>query len=284
MAIIIRTAFNNQNWKGQCQNADRDRRLFQCYESVIDTGYKVAQTGQCAAKCWEQNLCSEYLWHSTTGDFGERATGSAYFVYRDVDQTLVLWGKSEIKTVDGNSLTLNKFKPLSENEQVRGLTYQYLETVGVPRWGSGTFRYIPDETAEILDSMISESNGTFADPSEEMCDTEGRVLLRRHVTKERSARLIKAFKAQLTDYSCTVCGFSFQQIYGPLGDGFIEAHHKIPIATLTEQTKMSVSDLIAVCSNCHRMLHRTNPPISVKKLESEICSAAQQIIPPDATR
>lgn len=276
MAVIIRTAFNNQSWNGQCQNADRDRRLFQCHEAVIDIGYKVTKTGQCAAQCWEQSLCSTYVWHSTTGDFGERATGDVYFVYRDIDQSLVLWGKSEIKKAEGNSLTFKRFKPLSESEQVRGLTYQYFENIGVPRWGSGTFRYISAEAANTLDTLISVADGTFVDPSEETWDTEGRSLLKRHVTRERSAKLIRAFKAQLTDYSCTVCGFSFQRAYGSLGAGFIEAHHTIPIATLTEQTKISVSDLIAVCSNCHRMLHRSNPPLSMKELQSEIESAAQQ--------
>lgn len=284
MAVIIRTAFNSQGWNGQCQNADRDRRLFQCQEAVIDIGYKVTKTGQCAAKCWEQSLCSTYTWYSTTGDFGERATGDVYFVYRDIDQSLVLWGKSEIKKAEGNSLSFKRFKPLSESEQVRGLTYQDLETIGVPRWGSGTFRYISAEVASTLETLISVADGTFDDPSEEIWDTEGRALLKRHVAKERSAKLIRAFKAQLTDYSCTVCGFSFQRAYGTLGAGFIEAHHTIPIATLTEQTKISISDLIAVCSNCHRMLHRSNPPLTMKELQSEIESAAQQLIPLDAAR
>lgn len=196
----------------------------------------------------------------------------------------MLWGQSEIKKAEGNPLTFKRFKPLSESEPVRGLTYQYLENIGVPRWGSGTFRYISAEVANTLDTLISVADGTFVDPSEEPWDTEGRSLLKRHVTKERSSKLIRAFKAQLTDYSCTVCGFSFQRAYGTLGAGFIEAHHTIPIATLTEQTKMSVSDLIAVCSNCHRMLHRSNPPLSMEELQTEIEIAAQQIIPPDAAR
>lgn len=270
MSVIIRAAFNNQNWNGQCQNADRDRRLFQCHESVISTGYKVTKAGKCAAQCWEQSLCSNYTWHSTTGNFGERATGDAYFVYRDIDQTLVLWGKSEIKKAEGSSLTFKKFKPLSENAQVRGLTYQYLEEVGVPKWGSGTFRYISDKTSDVLNALISEADETLADPSEEYWDIEGRQLLKRHVTKERSRRLIKAFKAQLIDFSCTVCGFSFEHTYGNLGVGFVEAHHTVPIGALTVQTKISVSDLVPVCSNCHRMLHRSNPPLTVSDLKMKL--------------
>ncbi len=275
MGVIIRTAFNNQKWSGQCQNADRDRRLFQCRESVIDVGFKVTKGGQCTANCWEQSLCSDYAWYSSTGNFGERANGNVYFVYRDVNETLVLWGKSQIRMVIDNKLIFRRFRPISENSQVRGLTYKYLNNIGVSEWRSGTFHYINDETASVLDSLILECDATFIDPSEEYFDTEGRLMLKRHVTKERSARLVRAFKSQLTDYSCSVCGFSFEKTYGELGRSFIEAHHQIPINTLTEETTMSVSDLIAVCSNCHRMLHRSNQISSVEELRAVIVECRQ---------
>ncbi|MFZ5534104.1 MAG: HNH endonuclease [Pseudomonadota bacterium] len=270
MAIIIRTAFNNQDWSGQCGNADRDRRLFQCRESVVNTGYKVTKAGRCTAECWEQSLCSQYSWYSTTGEFGDRAVGRVYFIHRDVDQTLVLWGKSLIKAAEGNELSFKKFKPFPDSKRVRGLTYKDLNEIGVPAWRSGTFRYISDETADALDSLILEFHETLADPAEESWDIEGRKSLRRHVTRERSEKLIKDFKARLTDFTCSVCGFSFETVYGDLGLGFIEAHHTIPIATLTAQTVMSISDLVPVCSNCHRMLHRSNPPLSVKKLQKVV--------------
>ena len=131
-------------------------------------------------------------------------------------------------------------------------------------------QFLEELTLQIQEE--TERGLTFSDPSEEYCDVEGRLRLKRHVTKERSGRLIRAFKSQLTDYSCSVCGFSFERIYGELGRGFIEAHHTTPIAALTEQTIMSVSDLIAVCSNCHRMLHRSNSPLSAKDLKSAIKS------------
>jgi predicted HNH restriction endonuclease len=179
----------------------------------------------------------------------------------------VLWGRSVIQAAEDESLEFKKFHALPENMQVRDLTYEDLEAFGVPVWRSGTFRYISDATAGELDALISESGETLSDLSEESWALEGRALLKRHVTKERSAKLIKAFKAQLTDFACSVCGFSFEQIYGAVGAGFIEAHHVVPIATLTANTKMSISDLVPVCSNCHRMLHRDNPPLSLKALK-----------------
>jgi len=108
------------------------------------------------------------------------------------------------------------------------------------------------------------------DPFEESWDDEGRERLKIHKRKERSRRLIRAFKAQLTDFSCSICGFSFEDAYGELGRGFIEAHHIIPISKLKKETKMSTNNLIAVCSNCHRMLHRKNPLLTAKQLENEL--------------
>lgn len=265
MPIIIRTTFNNQDWNGQCQNADRDRRLFQCCKAIVNVQFNITKSGQCTAECWEQSLCSNYSWYAKT-NFGDRALGRAYFIYRDIDQTFVLWGKSTIKTAEDDSLHFRKFKPLPEASQVRGLNYKDLEQIGVPKWGSGTFRYISEETANILDSLVLSSDEPVADAAEEFWSMEGRKLLKRHITKERSPILIKTFKSQLKDFSCSACGFSFEKVYGKLGNKFIEAHHTTPISSLMTQTKMSLSDLVGVCSNCHRMLHSENPPLSVEEL------------------
>ncbi|WP_052507254.1 HNH endonuclease [Desulfonatronovibrio magnus] len=266
MPIIIRTAFNNQEWCGHCQHADRDRRLFQCKNDVVKTGYKINKKGVCQATCWESTLCTEYWWKSAVGEFSERAEGKAYFVYRDTDSTLVLWGRSTITERDGSYLYFKKFKPLNEKKAIKGLTYKELESIGVPGWGAGTFRYISEETADLLDIIIKEGSYYFDDPAEPFSDIEGRRNLKKHLKLERSSRLVKEFKASLSSYKCEVCGFDFGEKYGHLGYGFIEAHHNKPLASLKKQTITTINDLSALCSNCHRMLHRSNPPISIKEL------------------
>lgn len=97
---------------------------------------------------------------------------------------------------------------------------------------------------------------------------EGDEKLGLHRRKERSSNLVRAFKNQLKDYSCTVCSFSFEETYGALGNNYIEAHHIKPISEMTERTKMVMSDLVAVCSNCHRMLHRSTEITNVEQLEN----------------
>jgi 5-methylcytosine-specific restriction protein A len=56
---------------------------------------------------------------------------------------------------------------------------------------------------------------------------------------------------------CTICGFDFEFFYGERGRGFIEVHHVKPIATFDHEINIDPeTDLLPVCSNCHRMIHR----------------------------
>lgn len=70
---------------------------------------------------------------------------------------------------------------------------------------------------------------------------------------------------------CAVCGFDFAQVYGTLGDGFVHVHHVIPIGKIGAEYKIDpIVDLIPVCPNCHAMIHRTEPPLTVEQLRSHI--------------
>lgn len=56
---------------------------------------------------------------------------------------------------------------------------------------------------------------------------------------------------------CKGCGFDFEAVYGERGRGFIEVHHTKPLyLNQKEQIVAPVKDLLPVCSNCHRMIHR----------------------------
>jgi predicted HNH restriction endonuclease len=98
---------------------------------------------------------------------------------------------------------------------------------------------------------------------------EGRVRYRLHRELERDSAISKAAKKKRLQSAgkleCDVCGFDFACSYGELGEGFIEAHHTVPISSLSGKTKTKIKDLTMVCSNCHRMLHRGRL-LSVKEL------------------
>jgi HNH endonuclease len=111
--------------------------------------------------------------------------------------------------------------------------------------------------------------GLIANPSDHE-EEEGGKTLRLHKKSERSAKLVAAFKASLETYACTVCGFEFESAYGPLGSAFIECHHTKPVSQMRPGDKTKVSDLCAVCSNCHRMLHRSNPMLTPSQLRKRL--------------
>ena len=70
---------------------------------------------------------------------------------------------------------------------------------------------------------------------------------------------------------CAVCGFDFHKVYGDIGKNFIEVHHKTPISMMGENYHVDPSkDLIPLCSNCHSMIHRKNPPYTPEELVSMI--------------
>lgn len=87
---------------------------------------------------------------------------------------------------------------------------------------------------------------------------EERLQYKNHLTIERNRKLVAAAK-RLHGYTCQVCGFNFGKQYGPVGEAFIEAHHKVPMAMLPKDRFVTLSaqdDFAVVCSNCHSMLHR----------------------------
>jgi hypothetical protein len=82
-----------------------------------------------------------------------------------------------------------------------------------------------------------------------------RAIVRQHLVRERPS--ILATEAKIRDgYMCRICGFNFGVFYGQLGSCFAEAHHIVPLASPKAKGSTTANDLLTVCSNCHRMLHR----------------------------
>lgn len=70
--------------------------------------------------------------------------------------------------------------------------------------------------------------------------------------------------------SCVVCGFNFEEVYGERGKDFIEVHHVNPLSTICEEVVIDPkNDLVSVCANCHRMIHRRkNEVLNVEDLRT----------------
>jgi len=147
---------------------------------------------------------------------------------------------------------------------------------------------VPDEadlTADLMRFLalyrrLVEANDHLADaetPGTSEDDLEGTeraleaVRLRWHLRAERNPKLAKEAK-RIHGSACAVCGFEFAGRYGPVGAGFIEAHHLTPFSELQGRpTQLSARDDFAVvCANCHRMIHRRRPPYALADIAATL--------------
>ena len=75
-------------------------------------------------------------------------------------------------------------------------------------------------------------------------------------------------------HKCQICHFDFQDVYGERGKEYIHVHHKKALAEIGEEYEVDAkNDLIPVCPNCHAMIHRRNPMLSVEELADMLKNA-----------
>lgn len=84
---------------------------------------------------------------------------------------------------------------------------------------------------------------------------------------------------QIHGIACNVCGFNFEAVYGARGADYIDVHHVKQISTFTEEQYVDPQiDLITICSNCHRMIHRKpNDILTVEQLRNIIQEMEQNV-------
>lgn len=85
--------------------------------------------------------------------------------------------------------------------------------------------------------------------------TEGGKKVFTSIRRERDPEIRKD-ALDLHGYDCMACGFNFEERYGLLGKEFIEVHHVVPLAKAEKEVETDPeTDLVVLCSNCHKMVH-----------------------------
>jgi 5-methylcytosine-specific restriction protein A len=104
--------------------------------------------------------------------------------------------------------------------------------------------------------------------------TEGRILTTLHKRRERNPQVVRKKKAAVLiehgRLECEICRFDFAVKYGQLGVGFTECHHIVPVSKLSAGQKTKIADLAIVCANCHRIIHRSRPMLTVHELHNHV--------------
>jgi hypothetical protein len=123
--------------------------------------------------------------------------------------------------------------------------------------------------AQVGTSHLNNFDSTF----EEVSDTssEGQLKYALHKIRERDPEIVRRKKTFMASknqkLSCEACGFDFEESYGEHGSDFIECHHNTPLSEDDNPRETSLSDLSILCSNCHRMIHRKKPWLTVSELK-----------------
>lgn len=138
----------------------------------------------------------------------------------------------------------------------------------------GTRRPHPQQVTASSSSIDELPENEILIEEEESDFPEGKEKFKQHRYLERDGQIARRAKAQrlakMGKLECEVCQLDFAARYGEIGRGFIEAHHRTPVAQLAGTKKTKIEDLALVCSNCHRMLHRGSPLLTVEQLKEKL--------------
>lgn len=135
-----------------------------------------------------------------------------------------------------------------------------------------------EESQEIVNKVMAliKNGGAFSLPDVDQNTSikEGNPRLISHFRRERNSTIVKAKKAAVLKATgklcCEACGFDFKEVYGDIGEGFCEVHHLRPLSEENGEVETRLQDLAIICSNCHRIIHKTDPMFSIKKLSKHL--------------
>lgn len=173
---------------------------------------------------------------------------------RDIIDDRKFWGETNFKNLDTEYVRLHLITKM-EDEQ---LTLEYLQKHSFIKHGiQGAYK--SEGYPELFAHINSVFDGEKAELQTIVVDAEnveGKKIAYYTTKYERNVSNRNA-AVRLHGCKCMICGFDFEQRYGSIGKNFIEVHHIKPLYDLKEEVAINPkNDLICVCSNCHRMLHR----------------------------
>lgn len=131
-----------------------------------------------------------------------------------------------------------------------------------------------DELVQALEDLGMVDVQSFPSEEDELTSfaventPEGRKIAYYTTRYERSAKNRNA-AIKIHGTVCQGCGFDFEKTYGEIGKGYIEVHHTQPLYKEDDVVNINpATDLICVCANCHRIIHRRkNSVLSIKELQ-----------------
>ncbi|MBA8759961.1 HNH endonuclease [Staphylococcus schleiferi subsp. coagulans] len=183
------------------------------------------------------------------------------------DRAFVVKGDSYVEY--SNHMELELISEIEDNL----LTLKILKDHGMKGAVQGPRSLKDGLLAFVLSEIGSYLNptSTAEDLLENIEYKEGKIIKQYGTKFERSSKL-RQKAIEIHGVECKVCGFNFEKMYGSIGKDFIEIHHIKPMYSIREEIVVSPNiDLLPLCSNCHKMIHRKkNQPLTIEELKQQI--------------
>lgn len=202
------------------------------------------------------------------------------------------------RTIDAFELSLRNARDTFDSHIAESKRVGWLDDNGEPGYLISSAKFVLDQYSKISRSDVWDEIKDLAnlelpgykkreiddlaviqnleiETGDKLSLTEGGAKVIVSVKYERNIKLRNlAFKTH--GYSCAICGFDFVKVYGKWGEGFGEVHHIIPVSEvgLSKRKVDAKKDLIVVCPNCHRMIHRKKGiTLTIDELKAKIMQA-----------
>ncbi len=223
-----------------------EKRLGTFYSWNIVTEKRAVKTGdKTLVEAGETGIPQEIYWFFDCNDLEKGDTKQIKLLYNNEEYEGVIRKKrDDIGRVNlsWRGALHNRVKPL----------YTHIE--GYP---SMIFQKEGNDiyTVSVIDDMAFLTDDNTPCESE-VVGTEGKRKVVYTTKYERDPKLRKQ-AILIHGLTCEVCGFDFEKTYGILGRDYIEVHHIKPLNEIGEEVQVNPkTDMICLCSNCHRMIHR----------------------------
>lgn len=178
-------------------------------------------------------------------------TYDAYFKFdnRENARTRLFWN-ADFRDILKKELPI--YYDLFDREQdVSNINLPKMRVEKIDQYNFNVEFIIMEDIESDLDSEDEENNSQHSDTR-----TEGKVTYAYGKKYERDSKN-RADAIAYHGTRCKICKFDFEKVYGSRGKGYIEIHHINPLSNIGEEVNIDPKvDLIPVCSNCHRMIHR----------------------------
>lgn len=179
--------------------------------------------------------------------------------------------ESLLASLDENSISI---QVLNKGQKVSSSDHLFDGALQID--GRAVSDEIEESATKLLSTIVSifgfmageEDNQRFNEFREEGAVKQ--VLARKY---ERS-RFNRNLAIQIHGATCLGCGFNFEEFYGIVGEGVIEVHHLEPVHLMEKVRVVDPrTELVPLCSNCHTLVHKVDPPYGLSELQHFVQNA-----------